>query len=156
LNFSDNAIQNPPSQVSFRNVSSNISNLQIPPVSEKSTIDLKGVLSGGGEISLGGWVDMKSRKTDVSINIKDAEIKTFDPYITSTTPVTVNSGKAYLTSKMVVNNNKLSMPGTLEILNLQTRADPNRKSEILNTKMDSLLNQDRDKMKARISILQKH
>ena len=146
LNFSDNAIQNPPSQVSFSNISSHINNLQIPSVSDKSTIDLKGVISGGGEISLGGWVDMKLRNTDVSINIKDADIKTFDPYITSTTPVIVNSGKAYLTSKIVVQDNKLSMPGTLEILNLQTRADPNRKSEILNTKMDSLLNQDRDKI----------
>ena len=152
LNFSDNAIQNPPSLVSFSNISSNITNLQIPPVSAKSSIDLNGVLTGGGQISLGGWIDMKLRNADISITIKDADIKTFDPYITSTTPVTVNSGKAYLTSKIVTQNNKLSMPGTLEILNLQTRADPRRKSEIVNPRMDSLLNQDRDKLKVEFQV----
>ncbi len=152
LNFSDNAIQNPPSQVNFNNISSLINNLQIPTVSAKSSIDLKGVLSGGGDISLGGWVDMKLQNTDISISIKDADIKTFNSYITNVTPVIVNSGKAYLTSQIVAQDKKLSMPGALEILNLKTIADPKRKSEILNSRMDSLLNQDRDKMKVEFQV----
>lgn len=152
LSFSDNAIRNPPSQLDINNIALFINNLQIPIVSSKTPIDLKGVLNEGGEVSLGGWVDLKSQNADLSLNIKGADIKPFEPYIASSVPIMVNSGKAYLTSQIVVEDKKLSMPGTLEIINLQIKADHKRQAEILNNQMDSLLNLDKDKIKVEFQV----
>jgi hypothetical protein len=122
IDLYDASVAVKPRRVRVEGVGGTVEDIEIPGLGARSEIDLTGVLPGPahrGKISVRGWFDVRNKSSELTIQVRGADLALFEPYIVQKTKVGIDSGTFDLSLKANVRNNVLNAPGTLTIHSLK-------------------------------------
>ena len=124
VNFEDQKVAVPPAQIKLRELNFKMRDIQYPLASLHSPIELRGKMNGqtrGGSIHVKGWVDAKTMNLEISLKMKEIEVKTFEPYYRKRVTAEIESGHMDLDSKVTVKEKRIDAPGELDIVNFHIK-----------------------------------
>ena len=124
IDFEDRKVGDPPSQMKWRDLDFEIRDLRYPLASMHSPVTLNGKMKGRtqeGNIALKGWIDMKTMDMDTSLEIREIEVKTFEPYYRKRVTAEIESGTLDMHSEIVVKDQRIDAPGELDLINLRIK-----------------------------------
>jgi hypothetical protein len=124
IDFEDGKVGDPPSRMKWRDLDFEIRDLRYPLASLHSPVTLNGKMKGKaeeGSITLNGWIDAKTMDMETSLNIRQIEVKTFEPYYRKRVTAEIESGTLDMHSDIVVKDRRIDAPGELDLINLHIR-----------------------------------
>jgi len=124
IDFEDRKVGDPPSRMKWRDLDFEIRDLRYPLASMHSPVTLNGKMKGRtqeGNIALKGWIDMKTMDMDTSLEIREIEVKTFEPYYRKRVTAEIESGTLDMHSEIVVKDQRIDAPGELDLINLRIK-----------------------------------
>ncbi|MGZ9067076.1 MAG: DUF748 domain-containing protein [Burkholderiales bacterium] len=129
IDLYDATVAAKPQRIRLESVAGTVKDLEVPGFGARSTIDLTGAIKGPahrGTVTVRGWVDLGSKSSELTTQVRGVDLGVFEPYIVHKTKANIDSGTFDLDLKATVRNNLLTAPGTLTIhsLKLQQTASP--------------------------------
>lgn len=124
VDFEDRKIGDPPAQMNWRELDFEIRDIRYPLTSAHSPVELDGKMKGRaqeGSISLRGWIDAKTMDMETSLEIREVEIKTFEPYYRKRVTAEIESGTLGMDSRIAVKEKRIDAPGELDLINLHIK-----------------------------------
>jgi len=124
IDFEDRKIGDPPSLMRWRELDVEIRDIRYPLASLPSPVELNGKMEGGarkGSITLRGWVDAKTMDMETSLEIRDIEVKTLEPYYRKRVTAEIESGTLDVDSRIAVKEMRIDAPGELDLINLHIK-----------------------------------
>jgi uncharacterized protein involved in outer membrane biogenesis len=113
-----------PQRMRLESVSGTVKDVQVPGLGARTDIDLTGQLPGPahrGKISVRGWVDVAKKSSELTAQVRGADLASFEPYIAQKLKAGIDSGTFDVQLKSTVRNNALNAAGTLTIHSLKLR-----------------------------------
>jgi len=74
-----------------------------------------------GSIAVKGWIDAKTMDMETSLEIREVEIKTFEPYYRKRVTAEIESGTLDIESRIGVKERRIDAPGELDLINLHIK-----------------------------------
>jgi hypothetical protein len=125
LDFEDRKPGEPPAQVKVREIDLEIKDIQYPYRSVHSPIELNGRMQGKtekrGEIHTQGWIDLETMDMETSLNLREIDVKLFEPYYRRKVSAQIDSGYINMESKISVKEKVIDAPGRLEVSHLSIK-----------------------------------
>jgi hypothetical protein len=124
IDFEDRKIGDPPSRMKWRDLDFEIRDIRYPLASLHSPVELDGKMKGKaqeGNITLKGWIDAKTMDMEISLKIREIEVKTFEPYYRKRVTAEIESGTLDMDSRIVVKEKRMDAPGELDLINLHIK-----------------------------------
>ena len=124
VNFEDHKVAEPPVQIKLREVDFQIRDVRYPLASSQSPIEFKAKMEGRtqeGIVTLKGWIDAKTMDTDTSLEVRQIEVLTFEPYYRKRVTAGIESGYMDMDSKIAVREMRVDAPGELDLVNLHVK-----------------------------------
>lgn len=113
-----------PQRIRVEAVGGTVKDIEIPGLGARSDIELNGALKGPAHratIAVRGWVDLARKSSELTTQVKGADLALFEPYIVRKTKAAIESGTFDLDLKSTVRNNVLDAAGTLTIHSLELK-----------------------------------
>jgi hypothetical protein len=85
---------------------------------------LKGKIKGRkkeGHIYTKGWIDLKTTDMEISFDVKEIEVKTFEPYYRKRVSAEIEAGYIDMDAKIAVKKKTIDAPGHLELADLRIK-----------------------------------
>jgi uncharacterized protein involved in outer membrane biogenesis len=126
IDFDDMKAGETPGQIRLRDVDLAIKNMEYPLVSSRSPIELKGRVKGKtrqGEIYSKGWIDLKTSDLETILQVREVEVKTFEPYYRKRVSAEIESGYMNMDATMTIKGEKIDVPGQLELSDLHIKEE---------------------------------
>jgi len=124
IDFEDRKIGDPPPQLHWRELDFEMKDLRYPLASLHSPVELKGKMKGktqDGSITLKGWINAKTMDMETSLEIREVEIKTFEPYYRKRVTAEIESGTLGMDSRITMKEKRIDAPGELDLSNLHIK-----------------------------------
>jgi hypothetical protein len=124
IDFEDRKVGDPPSQMKLRELDVDIRDIRYPLASLRSPVELNGKMKGKaqeGNITLKGWIDAKTMDMEISLKIREIEVKTFEPYYRKRVTAEIESGTLDMDSRIVVKEKRMDAPGEMDLINLHIK-----------------------------------
>jgi hypothetical protein len=124
IDFEDRKVGDPPSQMRWRELDFEIRDIRYPLTSLHSPVELKGKMKGKaqeGSITLKGWIDAKTMDMEISLKIREIEVKTFEPYYRKRVTAEIESGTLDMDSRIAVKEKRMDAPGELDLINFHIK-----------------------------------
>jgi hypothetical protein len=112
----------PPAHLQLKDLDLKMKEIQYPFASVHSPIELKGKLKGvvkEGSLHMKGWIDLKTLDMETSLQARELEVKTFEPYYRKRVSAEIQSGLADLGANIAVKQRTIDAPGALELSDLR-------------------------------------
>ncbi|MFL9917475.1 DUF748 domain-containing protein [Paraburkholderia fungorum] len=124
FHFYDMTVGPPAFKVTVSNANATVDHLQLPALSEPTTVNLTGSIKGPahtGTVSFGGWIKIANKDSQTTSQLHGVDVVMLDPYLVKKTgaKAQVTGGTVDLTVDSTVRNYQLHAPGTVTIHNLQ-------------------------------------
>jgi uncharacterized protein involved in outer membrane biogenesis len=155
IDFEDRKMRDPPPQMNWRELEFEIRNIRYPLASLQSPVELMGKMKGKvqeGSISLRGWIDAKTMDMETSLEIREVEIKTFEPYYRKRVSAEIESGTLDIESRIGVKEKRIDAPGELDLINLHIKEGGGTVLWIPAETLVSLLEKKGHRIKARFHV----
>jgi hypothetical protein len=125
VDFEDWKPGEPPAQLKLNEIDLEMKEIQYPFHSTRSPIDLKGRLKGktkkDGEILTKGWINLKTTDMETSLNVREIEVKVFEPYYRKKVSAEIGSGYMAMDAKITLKEKMIDAPGKLELTDLHIK-----------------------------------
>jgi hypothetical protein len=125
VDFEDWKPGEPPARLKFSNIDLEMKEIQYPFHSTRSPINLKGRLEGktrmAGEILTKGWINLKTTDMETSLNVREIEVKLFEPYYRKKVSAEIDSGNMTMDAKINLKEKFIDAPGRLELAHLHIK-----------------------------------
>ena len=124
VDLEDRKIAEPPAQIQLRELDLELKNIEYPLISSHSFIELKGKIEGRkkeGNLYTKGWIDLKTTDMEISFDVKETEVKTFEPYYQKRVSAEIETGYIDMDAKITVKKKAIDAPGHLELVNLRIK-----------------------------------
>ena len=111
-----------PLRVRIEGVNGTVKGIEVPGLGARTEIDLQGSLPGPahrGAITVRGWVELETKSSELTVQVRGADLALFEPYVVRKTKAGIDSGTFDLAMQTKVRNNVLSAPGTLTVHSLK-------------------------------------
>ncbi len=119
LDFEDRKPGEPPAQVKVREIDLEIKDIQYPFRSAHSPIESNGKMKGRtekeGQIHTQGWIDLETMDMETSLNLKQIDVKLFEPYYRKKVSAQIDSGYINMETKISLKEKVIDAPGRLEM-----------------------------------------
>ncbi len=155
VNFEDQKMGEPPAQLKLKDFNFEMKDVQYPPVSLHSPIQLEGKMNGQtreGSISLKGWIDAKTMDLETSLQLKEIEVKTFEPYYRRRVTAEIESGMMNMDSKIAVKEKRIDAPGEMSLVDLRVKKGGGTIFWIPADTLSTLLRRKGDQIKAKFHV----
>lgn len=155
IDFEDQKVGEPPTQIKLRDLNFEMKDVQYPPVSLHSPIELEGKMNGQtrqGTISLKGWIDAKTMDLETSLKLKEIEVKTFEPYYRKRVTAEIESGMMNMDSKIAVKEKRIDAPGEMSLIDLRLKKGGGTVFWIPTETLTPLLKRKGDQIKAKFHV----
>ena len=124
FHFYDMTVGPPAFNVTVSNANATVDHLQLPALSEPTTLALTGSIKGPahtGTVSFDGWIKIASKDSQTTTRLRGIDVVMLDPYLLKKTgaKAQVTGGTVDLTVDSTVSNYQLHAPGTVTIHQLQ-------------------------------------
>jgi len=127
VDFEDWKPGEPPAQLKLNEIDLEMKEIQYPFHSTRSPIDLKGRLKGktkkDGEILTKGWINLKTTDMETSLNVREMDVKVFEPYYRKKVSAEIGSGYMAMDTKITLKEKIIDAPGKLELAHLHIRGE---------------------------------
>ena len=143
ISFFDEEVRSPPLQVNLANVEARITNLRVPELSGKSTIDIKANVSGPtqrGTLAIVGNMEFATRNGNINTTLRDVEIAALEPYLIKAAETGVRKGTFDLDLAANVEAQRLTAPGKLVLKGLELRSSDTTASTFMGMPRDAVIN----------------
>lgn len=122
--FYDFTVSKPAYKVSVTDASASVDNLQLPALSNPTSVAVNGSIKGPahtGTVSFGGWIKVANKDSQTTSTLRGVDVVMLDPYLLKKAgaKAQVSGGTVDLTVQSTVSNYHLHAPGTLTVHNLQ-------------------------------------
>jgi len=124
VDFEDRKMAEPPAQIQLRELDLELKNIQYPFISSHSFIELKGKIKGRkkeGNIYTKGWIDLETTDMEISFEVKEVEVKTFEPYYQKRVSAEIETGYIDMDAKITVKKKSIDAPGHLQLVDLRIK-----------------------------------
>jgi hypothetical protein len=124
VDFEDRKVGEPPGQIKLRGLDFEIRDIRYPLVPLPSPVELKGKMKGPtkeGSIHIKGWIDLKTMDMENSLEFREVEIRTFEPYYRKRATVEIESGDTNMDLNISVKKKRIDGPGKLDLTNLHVK-----------------------------------
>jgi len=124
IDFEDNKVGEPPARIKLRDVNFEMGEIKYPLTSVHSPVRLKAKMEGKiqeGSIDTKGWIDAKTMDMEISLKVREIEVKTFEPYYRKRVTAEIESGTMDMDSKIAVKGKRIDAPGELDLVNLHVK-----------------------------------
>jgi hypothetical protein len=125
IDFEDWKPGEPPAQLKLSEIDLEMKEIQYPFHSTRSPVELKGRLEGktkkGGEILTKGWINLKTTDMETSLNVREIEVKLFEPYYRKKVSAEIDSGYMAMDAKITLKEKIIDAPGKLELAHLHIK-----------------------------------
>ena len=124
IDFEDGKVGNPPYRMKWKDLDFEIRDIRYPLASFHSPVELNGKMEGKtqeGSVALRGWIDAKTTEMEISLTIREIEIKTFEPYYRKRVTAEIESGTLDMDARIAVKERRLEAPGELALINLRIK-----------------------------------
>jgi hypothetical protein len=122
VDFEDWKQGEPPARLKLSDIDLEMKEIQYPFQSIRSRVELKGRLEGktkkGGEILTKGWINLKTADMETSLNVREIEVKLFEPYYRKKVSAEIDSGYMAMETKITLKEKFIDAPGKLELSHL--------------------------------------
>jgi hypothetical protein len=121
VDFEDRKVGEPPAQIKLGNIDFEIGDIEYPVRSHHSPIRLKARMKGKGKegnIDIKGWIDTETMDMEISLKIREMEVKTFEPYYRKRVTAGIESGTMDMDSKISVREKRIDAPGEFDLNDL--------------------------------------
>lgn len=121
IDFDDMKTGETPGRIRLRELDLDMRNIQYPIASAQSPVELKGKIKGKakeGKIYLKGWIDLKTADLETSFQVREVELKTFEPYYRKRVSAEIESGFMNMDATIAVKKKKIDAPGQMELADL--------------------------------------
>jgi hypothetical protein len=128
IDLYDAAVAVKPQRVRVEGVTGTVKDVQVPGLGARTDIDLTGALPGPahrGKISVRGWVDVAKKSSELTMQVRGADLALFEPYVVQKLKAGIDSGTFDVQMKSTVRNNVLNAAGTLTIQSLKLKNSDN-------------------------------
>ena len=125
IDFEDWKPGEPPARLKLSDIDLEIKEIQYPLHSTRSPVEMKGRLEGktkkDGEIHTKGWINLKTTDMETSFNVREIEVKLFEPYYRKKVSAEIDSGYMAMDAKIALKEKFIDAPGKLELLHLHIK-----------------------------------
>jgi hypothetical protein len=125
VDFEDWKQGEPPARLKLSDIDLEIKEIQYPLQSTRSPVEMKGKLEGktkqGGEIHIKGWINPKTTDMETSLNVREVEVKLFEPYYRKRVSAEIDSGYMAMDAKITLKEKFIDAPGKLELVHLHIK-----------------------------------
>ncbi|RKE34180.1 uncharacterized protein DUF748 [Paraburkholderia sp. BL23I1N1] len=124
FHFYDMSVGPPAFRMTVSEVNATVDHLQLPALSDPTTLDLTGSIKGPahkGTVSFGGWIKIASKDSQTTTRLRGVDVAMLDPYLLKKAgaKTQVTGGTVDVTVESTVRNYQLHAPGTVTIHQLQ-------------------------------------
>jgi hypothetical protein len=126
IDFEDSKTGGPPAEIKLREFDLELKGIQFPMISARVPIELKGKIKGKtkeGEVYAKGWIDPKSMDMDTLFQVREVDVKTFEPYYRKRSSAEVESGYVDMEAKITVKDKMIDAPGQLDVIDLRIKEE---------------------------------
>jgi hypothetical protein len=126
VDIEDRKVSGPPALIQLREVNFDLEEIKFPLTSARSPMDFQGKLKGpkkDGVIASKGWIDLKTTDMDASLNLRETELKIFEPYYRKNVTAEIESGTMNMEAKIVIKEGMIDAPGELDLVDLRMKED---------------------------------
>jgi hypothetical protein len=126
VDIEDRKVSGPPALIQLREVNFDLEKIEFPLTSDRSPLDFQGKLKGpkkDGVIASKGWIDLKTTDMDASLNLRETELKIFEPYYRKNVTAEIESGTMNMEAKIVIKEGMIDAPGELDLVDLRMKED---------------------------------
>ncbi len=155
VNFEDQKVAAPPAQIKLRELIFEMRDIQYPLASLHSPIELRGKMNGQtreGSVHVKGWIDAKTMNLEISLKMKEIEVKTFEPYYRKRVTAEIESGMMNMDSKIAVKEKRIDAPGEMDLIDLRVRKGGGMVLWIPAETLSSLLERKGNQIKAKFHV----
>ncbi len=125
IDFEDWKPGEPPARLKLRDIDLEMKEIQYPFHSTRSPVELKGRLEGktkkDGEILTKGWINLKTTDMETSLNVREIEVRVFEPYYRKKVSAEIDSGYMAMDTKITLKEKIVDAPGKLELIDLHIK-----------------------------------
>jgi hypothetical protein len=125
IDFEDWKPGEPPARLKLRDIDLEMKEIQYPFHSTRSPVELKGRLEGktkkDGEILTKGWINLKTTDMETSLNVREIEVRVFEPYYRKKVSAEIDSGYMAMDTKITLKEKIVDAPGKLELTDLHIK-----------------------------------
>jgi Domain of Unknown Function (DUF748) len=125
VDFEDWKPGEPPAWLRLSEMDLDMKEIQYPFHSTRSPVELKGRLEEktkkGGEIHIKGWINLKTTDMETSLNVREIEVKLFEPYYRKKVSAEIDSGYMAMDAKISLKEKFIDAPGKLELVHLHIK-----------------------------------
>jgi hypothetical protein len=150
LDFEDRKPGEPPAEIRLREIDLKMKEVQYPFQSTRSSIELNGKMQGktakDGEIHTKGWIDLKTVDMETSLNLREIEVRLFEPYYRKKVSAEIDSGYMNLETEISLKEKVIDAPGKLEMAHLRIKEGEGTVFWIPAKKLTSLLKKKGDRV----------
>jgi len=122
IELRDRKTGGPPAHLLLKNLYLKMDEIRYPFTSAHSPLELKGRVKGvdqEGSLRMQGWIDLKTLDMETSLEVRELEVRTFEPYYRKRVSAEIESGLADLGTNITVRQRTIDAPGTLELTDLR-------------------------------------
>jgi uncharacterized protein involved in outer membrane biogenesis len=122
LDFFDATIARPPLKIRVEQIQATVRDVVTPRFTEKSRLDLTGVLKGvqrDGAVTLAGWAEFATKDSSVKSTLRSVDLLALQPYLIKAHETRVQRGTLDLDLQSDVSKDRLKAPGKLTISGLE-------------------------------------
>ncbi len=155
IDFEDRKVGDPPSQMKWKELDVDIRDIRYPLASLHSPVELKGKIKGRereGSITLKGWIDAKTMDMETALQIREIEVRAFEPYYRKRVSAEIESGSMEMDCKIIVKEKRIDAPGELDLINLHIRGGGGTVLWIPAETLISLLEKKRHQIRAKFHV----
>lgn len=125
IDFEDWKQGEPPARLKLSELNLEMKEIRYPFHSARSPVELKGKLEGktekGGEILAKGWINLKTSDMETSLNVREIEVKLFEPYYRKKVSAEIDSGYMAMDARITLKEKFIDAPGKLELAHLHIK-----------------------------------
>ena len=140
--FFDAHVRSPPLEIALQNVAAKVTNLRIPELTGRSTIELKASVKGrsqNGALAISGHMEFATRDADIKTTLRDVEIVALEPYLIKAAETGVRNGSLDLDLTAKVAAQRITAPGLLVLKNLQLRSSEGAAGTFMGLPRDAVI-----------------
>jgi hypothetical protein len=126
VDIEDRKVSGSPALIQLREVNFDLEKIEFPLASVRSPLDFQGKLKGpkkDGAIASKGWINLKSTDMDASLNLRETELRIFEPYYRKNVTAEIESGYMNMEAKITIQENMIDAPGELDLVDLRMKED---------------------------------
>ncbi|HTY99276.1 MAG TPA: DUF748 domain-containing protein, partial [Rhodocyclaceae bacterium] len=125
MEFYDASVARPPLKVRLEQLNATVSDIELPELANKTSLNLEGVLKGShrdGHVAIKGWVVPASKDSAIVSSFRDVDLVSLQPYLVKAADTGVKKGALDLDLDSTVKDKRLHAPGTVTLKSLELDA----------------------------------